>query len=216
LEPYFYQTVTFKLVLLVMVVFVVGVVIQFSRKRFSLSIKKESPKKSGDSVKEAPQLKEGPVGTETPLKKGEGQKVEASPKVEAEKPGKQPKYKGFHLEDAYAEECIKKLMHQVEVKKVYRDADITLEKLADRLSIPRHVLSRILNERLKRNFSDYINYYRIEEARRILSTAEGAKRKNTIVAFDVGFNTATAFYKAFKKFTGKTPKEYRQEMGTKK
>ncbi|MCP4151198.1 MAG: AraC family transcriptional regulator, partial [bacterium] len=104
-------------------------------------------------------------------------------------PGEKEKYKGFHLEDAYAEECIKKLMHQVTVKKVYRDKEITLKKLADRLSLSRHLLSRILNERLERNFSDFINYYRIEEAKRILANPKTAKIKISIVAFDVGFNT---------------------------
>jgi AraC-like DNA-binding protein len=55
---------------------------------------------------------------------------------------------------------------------------------------------------------------RIEEAKKILTGPGGAEKKNTAVALDVGFNSMTAFYKAFKKFTGMTPNQYKKESAT--
>ncbi|MCP4157529.1 MAG: helix-turn-helix domain-containing protein, partial [bacterium] len=175
LEPFYYQTLLFKLFVLLSVG-VLLVAYYLYKKKYKTTAAKEED----SGLKEKPEEKE--------------------------------KYKGFHLEDAYAEECIKKLMKEVKIKKVYRDSKLTLEKLADKLSIPRHLLSRIINERLERNFSDFINYYRIEEAKTILSDPKNEKKKSSSIAFEVGFNTTAAFYNAFRKFTGTTPKEYRKEV----
>jgi AraC-like DNA-binding protein len=79
------------------------------------------------------------------------------------------------------------------------------------LSVSPHLLSQILNEKLNRNFSDFVNYYRIEEAKQILSSPRGDRLKVIAVAFEVGFNTKVAFYNAFKKYTKMTPSQYREE-----
>lgn len=124
------------------------------------------------------------------------------------------KYKGSTLHHEYAEECIAKLKNLVEVEKVYEDSDLTLQSLAQRLSLPPHLLSQILNERLKRNFADFINFYRIEEAKRLLKSPEGAEQKIDALAVEVGFNTMVAFYRAFKKYTGMTPTQYKKKVGS--
>jgi AraC-like DNA-binding protein len=62
---------------------------------------------------------------------------------------------------------------------------------------------------MDRNFSDFINYYRVEEAKKLLQDPRGAQKKIIVLAFDVGFNTKVAFYNVFKKFTGMTPAQYR-------
>jgi YesN/AraC family two-component response regulator len=81
------------------------------------------------------------------------------------------------------------------------------------MSIPPHLLSQLLNEKMDRNFADFINQYRIEEAKNILETPRGARRKISTVAIEVGFNTMAAFYNAFKKHTGTTPTHYKKEAG---
>ena len=104
----------------------------------------------------------------------------------------------------------------MEIKKEYREPEISLQSLAEKLSITSHQLSQILNEKLNRNFSDFINYYRIEEAKAILLKPESDQQKITTVAFDVGFNTTVAFYNAFKKYTNMTPSQFRKsERGEK-
>jgi AraC-like DNA-binding protein len=127
---------------------------------------------------------------------------------------KQEKYKCSPLNPQFAEECIRKLKHLMEVEKAYLDADISLQSLAEKLSITSRLLSQILNETLDRNFSDFINFYRVEEAKKILQNPRSAQKKIIALAFDVGFNTKVAFYNAFKKFTNMTPAQYREKLRT--
>lgn len=122
---------------------------------------------------------------------------------------KTEKYKGSPLDFRVADECIKQLTHLVEIKKVYCDPDISLQALAEKLGVSPHVLSQVLNEKLNRTFSDFINYHRIEEAKRLLRES-GEEQKIANVALDVGFNTLAVFYTAFKKFTGMTPAQYKK------
>ena len=122
------------------------------------------------------------------------------------------KYKGSTLNPIFAEECITKLKYLMEIEKVYCDADISLQSLAEKMSIAPHLLSQLLNEKMDRNFADYINQYRIEEAKNILKTPRGARRKISAIAIEVGFNTMVAFYNAFKKHTNMTPTRYKKEV----
>jgi len=122
---------------------------------------------------------------------------------------RQEKYKGSPLTPQYAEECIKKLKNLMEIEKLYCDANISLQMLSERLGVSPHLLSQILNEKLNRKFSDFINFYRVEEAKQLLESPRGAELKIIAVAFEVGFNTKVAFYNAFKKFTKMTPSQYR-------
>ncbi|MCP5103610.1 MAG: helix-turn-helix domain-containing protein, partial [bacterium] len=127
------------------------------------------------------------------------------------RPVKQPdKYKGVALEPHFIKECLKKLRNLMEVEKDYRDEMISLDSLAEKLSIPSYQLSRILNEELKRSFTDFINSHRIEETMEILKGPDGKIPKITTLAHQVGFNSMTAFYKAFKKYTGMTPSQYKK------
>jgi AraC-like DNA-binding protein len=115
------------------------------------------------------------------------------------------KYKGSPLNQQFANECITKLKYLMEIKKVYRDADLSLRSLAEKMSITSHRLSRILNEKLNRSFADFINYYRIEEAKKILVDPKWAQQNIEAVAIEVGYNTRVAFYRAFKNHTQMTP-----------
>jgi len=120
------------------------------------------------------------------------------------------------LPPGFVETNVKKLTHLVEVEKVYRDEKLTLLSLTEKLSIKRHQLSHILNEHLKLTFNDYINSYRIEEAKRILESSEAEDKTIAAIAIDVGFNSQTTFYNLFKKTTGMTPNRYKKEAQKKK
>jgi ligand-binding sensor domain-containing protein/AraC-like DNA-binding protein len=126
------------------------------------------------------------------------------------------KYKTSALTPQFAQECIKKLKRLMENEKVYRDPDLSLQALAEKISVSPHVLSQVLNEKLNKNFPDFINWYRIEEAKKIFQTPRGSQKKIANVAFDVGFNTIVAFYNAFKKYTEMTPAQYKKEVKNKK
>ena len=95
-------------------------------------------------------------------------------------------------------------------KKVYADPSLTLEKLADIANIQRHLLSRAINRTTGKNFSQYINEYRVKEAIRVMSSPA----RNGIYIDElyerVGFNSRTSFYRVFKQITGLSPSDFRK------
>ncbi len=127
---------------------------------------------------------------------------------------KKAKYKDAPLNPRFADECVKKLLHLVEVEKIYRDPNLSLPVMSEKMSISHHLLSRILNEKMNRNFPDFINQYRVEEAKVILQDPQRKDQKIALVAFDAGFNTVVAFYTAFKKNTGLTPAQFKKKNET--
>ena len=87
--------------------------------------------------------------------------------------------------------------------KLFLDQDLTINKLAKELGINRTYLSQVINEFYNKNFSSFINEFRIKEAtKRLLQD-----RNITIeaVSNDVGFKSKSAFNNAFKQYTGVTP-----------
>ena len=110
---------------------------------------------------------------------------------------------------ANAEE-IEKLNSYMDTEKPYLDPSLSLKTLADGIEMNSRDLSVLINQRLHQHFFDYINAYRIKEAKEILGDPE--KKDYTIleVLYEVGFNSKSSFNTAFKKYTGKTPTEFRQ------
>lgn len=105
-----------------------------------------------------------------------------------------------------------KLKDRLEVlmkrEKMYADEDLTLSQLAHELHITNHQLSEFLNQRLSMKFSDYVNLWRVEEAKILL--LEDPDRSILAISESVGFNSKSAFNEAFKKFTESTPSEFRK------
>jgi AraC-like DNA-binding protein len=93
-------------------------------------------------------------------------------------------------------------------EKMYADEDITLGSLAKALSVTPHQLSEFMNERYNMNFRSFINRHRIREAERIL--VEEPDSSILSIAFVIGFNSKTTFFRAFEKQTGMRPQEYRK------
>jgi AraC-like DNA-binding protein len=107
------------------------------------------------------------------------------------------------------EVTLKKFMDK---SKVYLETEISLETLSARVKIPKHHLTQLLNERLKKNFYAFINEYRIKEAIRRLENAK-ADENILSLAYDCGFNSKSSFNNYFKKITGLTPSMYRKLYG---
>jgi len=96
-----------------------------------------------------------------------------------------------------------------ETKKTYTNPDLTLSILAKELNIRPQLLSQFINDNLNKSFTQFINEYRIEEAKRLLK--EGTQFKIDAVGFESGFNSTSTFYSSFKKITGTTPSNYQKE-----
>jgi YesN/AraC family two-component response regulator len=131
-------------------------------------------------------------------------------------PAEEQKNKGAAaLNPQFVDACITKLEYLMKIEKVFCDSDLSLRSLAKKLSIPYYQLTQVLNEKLGQTFSDYINYYRIEEAKKILADPKKKNKKIDAVASEVGYNNRIAFYRVFKKSANITPAQYRKEAGTK-
>lgn len=96
----------------------------------------------------------------------------------------------------------------LKIKKLYREEDISLPKLAEGLAITTHQLSQFINKRKGMNFFAYINGFRISEAKQLLCEDRG--RTIMSIAYFVGFNSHASFNRVFKQSLGITPLAYRQ------
>jgi len=94
----------------------------------------------------------------------------------------------------------------------YRDPDLTLPNLAERLDTTPHKLSEVLNTELGQTFYDFINRYRVDDVRRRLAESRSKNLNVLTVAMDAGFASKSTFNQVFKKQTGQTPSTYRKAI----
>jgi AraC-like DNA-binding protein len=122
-----------------------------------------------------------------------------------------PKYAKSGLDVHHIENYKKKLVTLMEEEKVFLDCDMTLPKLAAMVDCSINHLSQVVNSGLNMSFFDFLNSYRINEAKSILIRQDSLSQSILDVSFAVGFNSNSAFYAAFKKATGQTPAQFRRE-----
>ncbi len=92
--------------------------------------------------------------------------------------------------------------------KPYKEESLTINQLAKATNIPPRSLSQIINQNLNKNFYDYINSFRIQEAQLLLSTSD---RRISEIMYEVGFSSRSSFNTAFKKHTNLTPSQFRKK-----
>jgi AraC-like DNA-binding protein len=118
------------------------------------------------------------------------------------------KYKKSSLTPSFSAELKEKLVYLLESEKIYKQNDVSLDFLAEKLETTRHNTSQVINENFNLSFFELINTYRIEEALEILKN-DTTKSMNIIdVAYKVGFNNKVSFNKSFKKQLSQTPSQY--------
>ena len=94
---------------------------------------------------------------------------------------------------------------------VYQQSGLNIRTLAEQLGHTEHQLRKLINGRLGfRNFSAFLNSYRIPEAKRILAEAGEVRKPVLTIALDLGYGSLGPFNRAFKAATNMTPTEYRQ------
>ncbi|TFG79294.1 MAG: AraC family transcriptional regulator [Flavobacteriales bacterium] len=120
------------------------------------------------------------------------------------------KYEKSGLTESLSKELMQNLKHLFDDQKIYKENDLNLETLADRLNTTRHNASQVVNEHFGMNFNELINTYRIREAKYILETDKKKNLNMIDIAYEVGFNNKVSFNKAFKKDTQLTPSEYQR------
>lgn len=105
-------------------------------------------------------------------------------------------------------EQLKNLLNFMDMEKSYLDDKLTLQKLAEQMSMPEKQLSLLINKHTGKHFFDFINEFRINYAKALLKDQPQLTVQE--VLYEVGFNSKSSFYTAFKKETGVTPTDYRK------
>ncbi len=119
-------------------------------------------------------------------------------------------YLNSGLTNGEAEAIIVKLDAIMKTEKLFLNSELDLPSLSDRLEVSTHKLSQVINEHLNKNFFDFVNEYRVEKAKELLSDPGYNQFTITSLAYESGFNSKSTFYNLFKKSEGIPPTRFRQ------
>lgn len=122
-----------------------------------------------------------------------------------------PRYANSNLSQDLIEQIQTKLDLVVREQKLYLQPDLTIQDLAEKIHCSRHQLSQFLNEYLKKSYYDFINQFRVEEAKQILGNPASYHQKIASIAYESGFNSLSTFNEVFRKLAGQTPSQYRKQ-----
>jgi len=117
-----------------------------------------------------------------------------------------PKTSGKKIDSVEATVLSGKLEKIMIEKEWYKNSNLSLQDLSQELNISSHQLSQFLNNNLNKNFTSFVNEFRIKEACKIITSNDKLTLES--IGYDVGFNSKSTFFAAFKKHTGTTPLNY--------
>ncbi|GAL86009.1 AraC family transcriptional regulator [Sporocytophaga myxococcoides] len=116
------------------------------------------------------------------------------------------RYSGSSLSKEQSHDCYLKVINLIREEKLYLQFELKLEDIANRLNLSTQYVSQAINQNENKNFFEFINSYRIEEAKKLLR--ERSDLTIEAIAYDSGFGSKAAFNRTFKKTTGQTPSEF--------
>lgn len=120
----------------------------------------------------------------------------------------QPRKNRPPMDDAQSDSLKAELLKLMEDRQIWRDEELSLASLATELDIGIHQLSELLNRGLGLPFAQFVNDYRVAEARRLLVSSE---EQVLDIAMACGFNSKASFNRHFSRVTGVSPQQFRQE-----
>ncbi|WP_431167722.1 helix-turn-helix domain-containing protein [Tenacibaculum halocynthiae] len=113
------------------------------------------------------------------------------------------------------EEIIKKaswLKEQMLINLFYLNSELTLKSLAENLNMHPNILSKVINEGLGKNFSDFVNEYRVNAIIEKMQNKSYDHITLLGLSFECGFNSKTTFNRVFKNIKGVTPLQYKKSL----
>jgi AraC-like DNA-binding protein len=122
-----------------------------------------------------------------------------------------PKYTHSRLTQPLKDQYLKRLQSYMLEEKPFLNPSLTINELGRKISISPRDVSQIINESLGVNFFDFVNSYRVEEAKRYLTDTSNRGKNILDILLDAGFNTKSVFNRVFKKHTGMTPSVFKKE-----
>ena len=123
------------------------------------------------------------------------------------------KYRRSGLSRERAEALQARLIDLMETERPFVESSLKLSHLARLAGMSPNHLSQVINELRGQNFYDFVNGYRIEEAKGMILDPSRSSMTMLSIAYEVGFNSKSAFNTAFKKHTGTTPSKFKASSG---
>ena len=115
------------------------------------------------------------------------------------------------IEDERHAQIKSRLILLMEEQFIFERSDLTLGDIAMKLDTNTVVISRVVNQMFNLNFNDFVNQYRVNAVIERIANPKFKNQTLLSIAFDAGFNSKATFNRAFKKFTGKNPKDFLSE-----
>lgn len=106
---------------------------------------------------------------------------------------------------------IQQLLTLIKDENIHHDPNLNRDIVATRLGISSGYLSEQINKTSSKNFSEFINSYRIKDIQQMILNPEFDKYSILAIGLEAGFNSKTTFYTAFKKETGMSPNEFKKQ-----
>jgi YesN/AraC family two-component response regulator len=122
------------------------------------------------------------------------------------------KYQKSSLSEENKEVILEKILKEIEDKRYFTSNLASLSGLSKQINESSHHVSQVINEKLNRNFFELLAVHRVEHAKKLITDDKDAKLTVEELAELVGYNSRSSFNTAFKKYTGKTPSEFRKSL----
>jgi AraC-like DNA-binding protein len=120
------------------------------------------------------------------------------------------KYQKSSLSEDDKEKLLAKIRKEMELNSYFTNNLASLSGLSKQINESSHHVSQVINEKMNKNFFELLAYYRVEHAKKLIKGDKEGKIIVEELAEMVGYNSKSSFNTAFRKYTGKTPSEYRK------
>jgi ligand-binding sensor domain-containing protein/AraC-like DNA-binding protein len=118
------------------------------------------------------------------------------------------KYRSNRLSDAECKDLLSRLNAYMKLEKPYIDSELKLSDISGVMKVSSPSLSFFFNQYLHQSFHDYVNEFRVEEFRRLISKKKNQGLTLSALSEQCGFSSRSSFFRSFKKIVGITPNEY--------
>lgn len=122
------------------------------------------------------------------------------------------KYQNSKIDEVNSKQIFESVRELLTNEKLFKDPQLRLAKLAAKINTPAYLVSHAINLQAGISYNDLINKMRIEEAKKLILDQRHQHWTLDAVGYEVGFNSRSAFYSAFKKTTNSTPSAFKKTI----
>jgi AraC-like DNA-binding protein len=120
------------------------------------------------------------------------------------------KYKSSSLSDNDMNLLYNQIKTLFNLEKLYLEPQLKIEHLAEKLDVTTHKISQTINSKAHKPFFDFVNGYRVNHFKNLLSNPENKKYTILALGIESGFNSKASMNRIFKQYAGKSPREFQK------